>query len=158
MCVDHDPDCVVGTVSSLDTYDRWWCAYFTLDPKLPNVLEVGQPMSVGLEAFGSGYGSPVLREISIVPCGAVKGAEITRRVELKGAGAPPRALTLEESRRLEERVRRLGMRCPPGTLARPPSLDAARGRTKARPPEPVGEVFHGAEIIRRNIGQVLRVR
>jgi hypothetical protein len=67
-------------------------------------------------------------------------------------------LTLEESRELEERVRRLGIRCPPGTLAPPPSLAPALGRTKAHPPEPVGEVLHGGPIIRRNIGQVLGVR
>jgi hypothetical protein len=88
VCVDHDRDCVVGSVSSLYTYDRWWCAYFTLDPVLPNELEVGQPMSVGLELLGAGDGTPFLREISIVRHGAVKGAEITRRVALKPTPAP----------------------------------------------------------------------
>jgi len=70
----------------------------------------------------------------------------------------PRRFLAATQRRLGERVRRLGIRCPPGTLAPPPSLDAALGRTKARPPEPVGEVFHGGPVIRRPIGQVLRVR
>ena len=31
-------------------------------------------------------------------------------------------------------------------------IDAALGRTKARPPERDGEVFHGRPVIRRNIG------
>ena len=155
VLLDHDVLKRIGEVQTLWRHEGWFVADFTLDPELTAELHVGQPVSVGLSLFHSG--SRYLSEVSIVRRGAVDGAEITRRVELKAA-PPPRALTLEESRELEERVRRLGMRCPPGTLARPPSLDAARGRTKARPPEPVGEVFHGAEIIRRNIGQVLRVR
>ena len=113
-------------------------ADFTLDPELTAELHVGQPVFVGLSPFHS-------------------RAEITRRFELKAA-SPPRALTLHESRRLEQRVRRLGFSCPPGTLAPPASLDVALGRTKARTPEPVGEVFHGGSVIRRNVGQVRGMR
>jgi hypothetical protein len=131
-------------------------ADFTLDPELTVALHVGQPVSVGLSLFHSG--SRYLSEVSIVQRGAVEGAKVTRRFELKAAAAPPRALTLEESRRLEARVRRLGMRCPPGTLAPPLSFDAALGRTKSRAPEPDGEVFYGGAIIRRNIGKVLAIR
>jgi hypothetical protein len=83
LCVAHDRDTIIGTIQMLYVYRDWWCCDFSLDPALPNELECGQPVSVGLDVIGSGHGSPFLREISIVPRGAVKGAEITSRVALK---------------------------------------------------------------------------
>jgi hypothetical protein len=69
-------------------------------------------------------------------------------------------VTLQESRRLEHRLRALGLRCPPGTL--PPLLPPAVERS--------GHLRHAAvaaddviihplgTVIRRNVGQVLGVR
>jgi hypothetical protein len=83
--VDHDPDIRVGKVWLLYTSRSWWMCDMALDPELPNELELGQPLSVGLSYLRIGSGEPYLREISIVPHGAVAGAEITRRSELPPA-------------------------------------------------------------------------
>jgi hypothetical protein len=61
-----------------------------LDRDVPNVeLEVGQAVSVGLDYLKIGSGEPYLREISIVPRGAVEGAEVTRRVALEPVPVKP---------------------------------------------------------------------
>jgi len=85
ILVAHDPSVRVGEVVMLYKSRGWLCCDFMLDPDLPNVLEVGQPLSVGLSYLLIGSGSPFLREISIVPAGAVAGAEIVRRSELPPA-------------------------------------------------------------------------
>jgi hypothetical protein len=54
-----------------------------LDPALGSELRVGQPVSVGLVSLSVGSGVPILSEVSIVTKGAVDGACITRRHELK---------------------------------------------------------------------------
>ena len=69
----------------------WWMADLALDPELPNELEVGQPVSVGLSYLRIGSGDPYLREVSIVSAGAIAGAEVTRRSEL--AAPKPAPLT-----------------------------------------------------------------
>jgi hypothetical protein len=70
--------------------EGWWCAEFMLDRDVPNVeLEVGQAVSVGLDYLKIGSGEPYLREISIVPRGAVEGAEVTRRVALEPVPVKP---------------------------------------------------------------------
>ena len=64
-----------------------------LDRDVPDDIEfeVGQPVSVGLSYLKIGSGEPYLREVSIVPARAVKGAEITERSEIKPTAPPPRA-------------------------------------------------------------------
>ena len=79
ILVMHDPSVRVGEVALLYKSRGWLCCDFMLDAELPNVLEVGQPLSVGLSQLLIGSGSPFLQEISIVPAGAVQGAEIIRR-------------------------------------------------------------------------------
>jgi hypothetical protein len=128
--VDHDPAIRVGKVWALYTSRGWWMCDMALDPELPNELEVGQPLSVGLSYLRIGSGEPYLREISIVSRGAVPGAEITRRSELPppapkpqptpakplAARAPAAAATALVIHHPERSV----------TLSRPPSCDAGR--------------------------------
>jgi hypothetical protein len=90
--VNHNRALRIGQVVMLYVSRRegWWCAEFVLDRDVPNVeLEVGQAVSVGLDYLKIGSGEPYLREISIVPRGAVKGAEVTRRVALEPAPVRP---------------------------------------------------------------------
>jgi hypothetical protein len=67
------------------------------------------------------------------------------------------------ARDLERRLRRLGIHCPPGTLE-PLTQDAHLARSPAAVPATsdrtvAGEVIYGGpKIVRRNVGQVLRVR
>ena len=62
---------------------------FMLDRDVPNDIEfeVGQPVSVGLSQLQIGSRGTFLREVSIVRRGAVKGAEITKRHEIKESAA-----------------------------------------------------------------------
>jgi hypothetical protein len=83
VCVNHDRELVVGEVGVL-YHDRegWHCCDFTIDPTIPDVdIEVGQPISAGLDIMvhGDNPGAPFLREVSLVPRGAVKGAEVFAR-------------------------------------------------------------------------------
>jgi hypothetical protein len=89
VLANHDRNLEIGRVVQLYTdMDReWWCAHFTLDRDVPDdvVLEVGQPISVGIHESISGTGAIFLDEVSIVSRSAVKGAEITRRVAIEPA-------------------------------------------------------------------------
>ena len=85
-----------------------------LDRDIPDDIEfeVGQPVSVGLRHAQIGSGEPFLREISIVPRGAVKGAEVTSRDVLEPAAAD----------QFTGGGMRLQSRRPPVRLRLPPAL------------------------------------
>ena len=102
--VSHDPG-NVGICSFLRVRDGWYEADFILNDKiernLPEGLPVGQPMSVGMRHFDSKV--LLLQEISIVPHGAIRGAEVTSRRERKptsstSAAAVANVLTRKSSR------------------------------------------------------------
>lgn len=76
VCLDHDPQHVIGEVHTLRTIGDWWEATLKLGSE---TAAVGDPVSIGLQTLGIGSGVPFLTEVSLVPHGAVKGAEIIAR-------------------------------------------------------------------------------
>ena len=141
----------------------WWEADFLLDPELPNELEVGQPVSVGLSYPKNGSGSTYLREISIVRHGAVKGAAIISRSEMPQTPPKPTPKTTELELHLIRRVQWKETRARLAALGidvtnyREP-LPLHRSEMESTSVKP-GEVIYGDRtIVRRNIGQVLGVR
>ena len=57
--VNHDRAVKVGKVMMLSVNRGWREADFLLDPELPNELELGQPVSVGLSYLTIGSGSRI---------------------------------------------------------------------------------------------------
>jgi len=83
--INHDRNLRVGKVAALYRHRDWiWCD-FMLDRDCPDDIEfqVGQPVSVGLSQLKIGSRGTFLREVSIVRHGAVPGAQITSRWEIK---------------------------------------------------------------------------
>lgn len=89
VCLKHETSKRIGKLATLIPHRGWWICDFMLDPALRSELKVGQPVSVGLSILSVGSGVPILSEVSIVPRGAVDGACITRRHELKSVPIPP---------------------------------------------------------------------
>jgi hypothetical protein len=83
VCLKHDRSKRIGKLTNLIPFRGWWICDFTIDPALRSELRVGQPVSVGLVSLSVGSGVPILSEVSIVRKGAVEGACITSRHELK---------------------------------------------------------------------------
>jgi hypothetical protein len=89
--VNHDRDLRIGNVAMLYTHRDWWMCDFMPDRDCPDDIEfeVGQPVSVGLSQLKIGSRGMFLHEVSIVRRGAVEGAEITSRWEIKETPPPP---------------------------------------------------------------------
>lgn len=90
----HDRAKKIGALSDLRPGNEWWLADILLDPALSAELQVGQAVSVGIATMRAS-GNHILSELSVVQKGAVKGAEIISRLEIKSA------------RPAEERIERL---------------------------------------------------
>ena len=110
-----------------------------------------------------GGAEPYLREISIVPHGAVKGAEIISRSEMPQSPPKPTPQTTELELHLIRRVQGHESRARLAALGidvtnyREP-LPLHRSEMESTSAQP-GEVIYGDRtIVRRNIGQVLGVR
>ena len=89
--VNHDRALRIGQVAMLYTSREFWCCDWLPDRDIPDDIEfeVGQPISVGLSQRKIGSGEPYLRGISIVRHGAIEGAKIVRRSEIKPAPVKP---------------------------------------------------------------------
>ncbi|HEX5585417.1 hypothetical protein [Gaiella sp.] len=89
--VNHDRDLRIGNVAMLYTHRDWWMCEFMLSREVPADIEfeVGQPVSVGVSQLQIGSRGMFLREVSIVRHGAVEGAQITSRWEIKETPPPP---------------------------------------------------------------------
>lgn len=94
--VNHDRSLRIGRTHALYPWRDWWHCDFAFDEDTPDdiAFDVGQPVSVGLTQLKkTGGRGTFLREVSLVRDGAIKGAQITRRTELKlPTPAPPAAL------------------------------------------------------------------
>ena len=80
MCVNHDRTLDIGRLHRIYPQDGWWRPAFTLGQQVNEELEVGQPVSVGITE--NKWGSIMLDEVSVVRSGAVRGAQITDRIDL----------------------------------------------------------------------------
>jgi hypothetical protein len=143
VLLDHLEDRDVGHLDTLFNSRGWLIGTFRLNQRsswsgvAEDRLDVGTAVSIAWEpnAMGDWKGDGIKRmmcgellEVSIVSSGAIRGAEVIHKIPL------------------------------PEKKARVPTLSPrARAATSERS-EPAGEVFYGGPIIRRNIGQVLRVR
>lgn len=89
--MNHERALRIGHVAMLYTQRDWWCCDFMLDRDVPDDIDfdVGQPVSVGLSQLKIGSRGTFLTEVSIVRHGAVEGAEITRRYEIKETPPAP---------------------------------------------------------------------
>lgn len=125
----HDRGKKIGMLSDLRPGSEWWHAEFMLDSELSSLLEVGQPVSVGISTMRAS-GNHYLSELSIVPRGAVRGAEVIGRRELPRPAPRPPVSPAE----LEVRLRRLGVDVKPGAFAPPRTAPAARAPIVRRRP------------------------
>lgn len=138
---NHKASVVIGETHSLITRDGWWQCDFTLDTALTDELEVGQPVSISLmHVAGVPDDHPFIREVSIVPDGAVDGAEITSRRALEPAPKPepartqtPKAVQVIHHPRAPDVVYRAKPALPPARLA---GANRATRRPRGRPRKP----------------------
>ena len=89
--VDHDRALRIGNVAMLYTSRDWWCCDFMLDRDIPDDIEfeVGQPVMSASASSRSAAEDHSSGKSASSSRGAVKGAEITERYEIKPT-APPR--------------------------------------------------------------------
>jgi hypothetical protein len=174
--IDHDPALRIGNVGMLYTQRDWWCCDFTLHRDVPEDIEfeVGQPVSVGLSQLLIGSRGTYLREISLVRRGAIEGAEITSRYEIKETPPPPPAQWKQTRARLQALGIDVSNYRPPPPLHRS-ELESMNKRSRAQKPSPSAwppgtivrdlpdgsqEITYtnGGPLIRRPGGKVLGVR
>ena len=78
VCDDHNRLKVIGKVDRLIAQLGFWECEFQLDPG-QDELQLGQPVSVGLQTIGVCGDTPFLTEVSVVPRGAIEGALVRNR-------------------------------------------------------------------------------
>lgn len=80
VLVNHDRTLDVGRLARCYPEDGWWHVAFALDRDIREELRVGQPVSAGITE--NKWGSLFLDEVSIVPRGAVQGAQVVDRIDI----------------------------------------------------------------------------
>lgn len=94
VLVAHDPTLEVGRLDIVYERDGWICCAFRLrdDPAgqaAAETINVGTAMSIGAKIRRlAGRDFPYLEEVSLVPSGAYRGAEVTGRVSLPWSPLP----------------------------------------------------------------------
>jgi hypothetical protein len=142
VLLDHDERRNVGHLDTLFNRNGWLVGTFRLNQRASwsgvaeDRLEIGTPVSLAWEpnAMGDFLGDGIKRMV----CAELHEVSIVDRGAIPGAEIIRKIALPQKSRVLS-----------PSPQVRP---------TTSNRVEPAGEVIHGGPVIRRNIGQVLRVR